>query len=353
MPLAASSATPRPGRSPSTASARRWPSISSNTLPSATPASSMPLTTAGSPRNVPSLSATLLMIGSSALANVRCRSSTASLNLATLPAVVSPCAANDPPNSRLSSARMIFCAPSRSPDFCSCLICLIWPLVKVTPARCSLVSPLVGSLSALPTCIAVLVRPSGPLPSAVFMSRTASSVGSKASLWMLVKVNSMFSPDRMISSPMMALSPSYFSASLVTSSPLTPATAPVDLMTALVCACCCSSSFSDSTPANTPSTRLAAKRSTPRARLRLTKPPNADSFLSTRLTPRSTLRMPRVKFLSCSSRLAMRRAVSAAAIGYTTLFNLRTLASSSWTAARSRAPTLISAMYWSRQRATV
>ena len=109
-----------------------------------------------------------------------------------------PAASAAPPNSRCTSPRMIFWAPSTSP---ASTIAPIWARccsVNDTPDLVRAVMPLIGSFSALPSWIA---EEDMSLPRAVDMSRAAWVAWSKTSLpfpaafRMFVKVNSRLAPD--------------------------------------------------------------------------------------------------------------------------------------------------------------
>ena len=119
------------------------------------------------------------------------------------PGSVFPAAAALPPNSLLTSPRMIFWAPRVSPEACSFLTMSFCWSVNVTPDRVSFDRPSFGSFSALPSWVAEVFMST---PSAVHMSSAALVAWSKtslplpASLRTLVNVSSRFSPDWIASS---------------------------------------------------------------------------------------------------------------------------------------------------------
>ena len=169
---------------------------------------------------------------------------------------------------------MIFCAPIVSPDSTSRVIIFFWPSVNWTPARDSADMPLIGSLSALPTSSAEDFM---SLPSATDISSVAlvawlkTSLPLPASLRILRKVSSTFSPDAISSSstPLLVINDS---ASSDTCLAVTLAAPPVDLITASVWAAtfCCSANSSipiltDATSAAKPAAPAATAAVLPRS----------------------------------------------------------------------------------------
>ena len=149
----------------------------------------------------------------------------------------SACAFALPANSRRSSRRMIFWAPSVSPLLTSALIWSCCCLVNETPTRRSAVMPFTGSLRALPTAIVLLRR---LVPIAALMSVISPVAVSKtllplpASLRTRVKVSRRFSAPWIASSSIPARTESWL-ARLPMCPAVTFASPPVDLMTAAVC----------------------------------------------------------------------------------------------------------------------
>ena len=113
------------------------------------------------------------------------------------PAYVSTAAAALPPNWVFSSAIIISWAPATFPASTMALIIASWSAVNCTPLRLSADKPAMGSLSALPTCIAALSR---SIPSACDMSRMDCVALPKFSPLMLVNVARTFCAPRMASS---------------------------------------------------------------------------------------------------------------------------------------------------------
>src|SRR6266536_1494705 len=191
-------------------------------------------------------------------------------------------AAAEPPNSRLTSARITPCALAICPCLTNVLICSFCCAVNVTPTRCRAVIPLSGSFSAFPSWIEEAFSPSvvtSPLFSEAVMSTTARdawlnmSLPLPVSFLMLVKVRSRFSPVWIASSSTPTLS-----LIAVARSPTWPAVTcaapPVDLIAAVVCAVVFTDSVASLLTALNPATRATPAAAHPR----LARPRLARSF---------------------------------------------------------------------------
>ena len=149
------------------------------------------------------------------------------------PAKVSTAAAALPPNWVSSSPRMMPCAPATLPVSTMLLIMAFWSSVNCTPARPSAETPAMGSLSALPTCIALLCK---SVPSAWLMSMIDCVAPPKFSPRICVNVARTFCAPRIASSANSDIpdDADIASAMLAISLAVSPAASPVDLTTASV-----------------------------------------------------------------------------------------------------------------------
>ena len=162
-----------------------------------------------------------------------CTSANCSARTICCPAKVLTAAAAEPPNSLPSSLRMICCAPATSPTATMLSMSAFWSSLNVTPTRLNAEMPAMGSLSALPTCIAELCK---SVPMAWLMSRIACVAPWNDVPLISVNVASTLVAPRMASSlnieaPAVAL----ISCAMVANcAVVNPAACPVDLTTASV-----------------------------------------------------------------------------------------------------------------------
>ena len=171
--------------------------------------------------------------GSNALPRVCCTLANCSARMICCPAKVSTAASALPLNCVSSSPRMTLCAPAMSPASTMLSIMAFCSSVNCTPALLSAPTPATGSLSALPTCIALLCK---SVPSAWLMSMIACVAPPKFSPRIWVNVASTFCAPRIASSAKSDMPDDALidSAMLAISLAVSPAASPVDLTTASV-----------------------------------------------------------------------------------------------------------------------
>ena len=144
--------------------------------------------------------------------------------------ILSACADAEPLTCLVNSPRMIFCAPAISPVSIIALTCSSCCFVNDTPTRVSAVSPLDGSLSALPTMIADDCK---SLPNATDRSRASSLAFVNVSPVTLPNVSSVLDISRRLSSSMPDIRDNWSS---MFSMDFAVSLRPIDRSTAPVCA---------------------------------------------------------------------------------------------------------------------